>query len=191
MVIVSCQLYGGHGGAASDVTERDVDHPGIAAERPNVTNEAKFYDDVIGAQIPEIVDVAASSGGDLGIDALRTKPKSADVSSRLLVVSCLKEEAGGGDVGVGAMTSGGDCGARAGVAGPDQRGRKISSGAKRRARREKEQRINELREAERLLAAEIRKLPPGAGEQAGLMREVLAASAEVVKALGGHEARSP
>ena len=78
-----------------------------------------------------------------------------------------------------------------GGAGPDQRGRKISSGAKRRARRERERRLDEMREAQRVLAEEIRKLPPGAGEQAGLMREVLAASAEVVKALGGHEARSP
>ena len=65
-----------------------MDQPGIAAEGPSVTNEAKFYDDVIRAQIPEIVDVAASSGGDLGIDALRTKPNFLDVRSPLLVVSC-------------------------------------------------------------------------------------------------------
>ena len=42
---------------------------------------------MIETQIPEIVDVAASSGGDLGIDALRTKPKFLDVRSSSSVVS--------------------------------------------------------------------------------------------------------
>ena len=166
-------------------------------EEQKVTNEAKFYDDMIEAQIPEIVDVAASSGGDLGIDALRTKPDSGEVSGQLLdrvssqlsVVSC--SERSGGGVGGRAMASEGDPGARRAVADRARRGGKISSGAKRRARREKERRINELREAERLLAEEIQKLSPGAGEYAGLMREVLAASAELGKALGAGGPRSP
>ena len=67
----------------------------------------------------------------------------------------------------------------------------MSSGEKRRARREKELRINELKEAERLLAEQIRKLPPEAAEHIGLMREVLAASAELGKALGAGGPRSP
>ena len=116
LLVVSGSKAEARGGDVGGVglPERGADQPESAVEEQEVTNEAKFYDDVIGAQIPEIVDVAASSGGDLGIDALRTKPKFGDVSSRLLVVSCLKEEAGGSDVGVGAMASAGDCGAGGG-----------------------------------------------------------------------------
>ena len=110
------------------------------------------------------------------------------------VVSCqwsVAQKELGGDGGATAIDTGGDFGARAGGAGPDQRGRRISSGAKRRARRERERRLDEMREAQRVLAEEIRKLPPDGGEHVGLMREVLAASVELGKALGGHEARSP
>ena len=117
------------GGRRPGDLDRGIERAVCAAEGAKVTNEAKFYDDVIGAQIPEIVDVVADPGGDLGIDALRTKPKFGEVSGQLLdgvsgqlgsVVSRSEESGGGG--GATAMASGGDCGARAGVAGPDQRG---------------------------------------------------------------------
>ena len=44
-----------------------------------------------------------------------------------------------------------------------------------------------MREAQRALAEEIRKLPPDGGEHVGFMGVVLAASVELGKALGGHE----
>ena len=198
-LLVVSGLERARGGDCVGLPERGVDRPGCAAEEQKVTNEAKFYDDVIGPQIPENVEVVADSGGDLGIDALRTKPKFGD--GQWSVVGRGQWSVVSGQLRqrkwAGAMLRGGrwlpagivGCGRR--VAGPDQRGRKISSGAKRRARRERERRLDEMREAQRALAEEIRKLPPEGGEHVGLMCEVLAASVELGKALGGHEARSP
>ena len=60
--------------------------------RGNVTNEANLDDDVRISQTREIVDVTADSGDGLGLDNLRTKPKSAGVSGPLSVVSCLGTE---------------------------------------------------------------------------------------------------
>ena len=117
LLVVSGSKAEARGGDVGGVglPERGADQPESAVEEQEVTNEAKFYDDVIGAQIPEIVDVAASAGGDLGIDALRTKPKWDEVSCQLLVVSCLKEKRAGASWGGGDGFRG-DCGARAAVA---------------------------------------------------------------------------
>ena len=51
--VVSCMNE--HAGAVERDAERGIDHPGIPAERPIVTNEAKFYDDVIGRKYQKLL----------------------------------------------------------------------------------------------------------------------------------------
>ena len=162
----------------------DVDQPECGGRRQNVTNEAKFCDDVFNTENKGDIEVTADSGGDSGLDTGRTKPELEVDSSQLLVVSCLKTEAGGGDVVVVArppeVGDGGAAGSGVGLADGDRPDLV-----------EIERILKEMSEAEQMVEEEIEQLPPEAVEEIELLKELLAASREEGKRLREHQPRSP
>ena len=123
------------------------------------------------------IEVTADSGFDPGLDTVRTKPELEEDSSQLLVVSCLKTEAGGGDVGgVIRPPEVGDGGAPGSGVGLADGNRPDLV--------EIERILNEMSEAERMVEEEIESLPPEAVEEIELLKELLAASREEGKSCG-------
>ena len=108
---------------------------------------------------------------------------AAGVSGSSSVVSCLKEEAGGD---VGGVVRPPD------VADGDVPGIGVElAEGKRPDLVEVERILKEMSEAERMVEEEITLLPPEAVEEIELLKELLAASREERKRLGGHQPRSP
>ena len=124
LLVVSCSDEAGAERVALPGLE--VEQPTSAAQGRNLTNEAKFCDDVFNTENKGDLEVTANSGFDSGLDTGRTKPELEEDSSQLLVVSCLKTEAGGGDVGgvirPPEVGDGGAAGERGGVGGRESAG---------------------------------------------------------------------
>jgi hypothetical protein len=141
----------------------------------NVTNEADFYDDVRILQTHKIVDVTVDSGDVSGLDNLRTKPES------------------GGEV-AGAPGCDGTGGVRPPppAAPPLQRGGALALGfACARSGGSSPTREEELLEMEQRIFKEIESLKSQGEPDGDLLKDLLAASADLHAFLEAFKPRSP